>query len=427
MSEVRSEPSLSTPIIQSPQVPNGKRVPVIEGLGAAAESYRQSRYVPIKADFLTSQSQPALFVAATGGTDIAGGTRSAEHSDAASMQSRLTRYFSCISIEDGDSVSGAFDSHLQLAREKAEECKDRIVSLVKDPELQRITFATGSGALVLGTPGGAFGAISGVIVGGAAGILPALLTFGLSIPAGALAGGVTGLVVGSTSFGSVGGAAGYGLYRYRIEVKGGIITARIKLMKTTEAGHAKLHALADRTKRTIECYAENVKTKARAAIKSSKVKANEAVVLAKCKADQAATFAKTNASKAYSAATTTRAGVSATAGVAGGAAGSIAGGAMGAVAGAAVGVVPALFTFGLSIPVGATIGLCTGAATGCTAGVVGGSAAGFTGFTYRNEIGATAEFVRSKAETSAGYVHTKAIDSTVKLQENVLSLVRTRK
>lgn len=48
--------------------------------------------------------------------------------------------------------------------------------------------------------------------------------------------------------------------------------------------------------------------------------------------------------------------------------------------------VPALFTFGLSIPVGASIGLMAGATTGGSAGAVGGGAIGFAGFTYREEI-----------------------------------------
>ena len=47
---------------------------------------------------------------------------------------------------------------------------------------------------------------------------------------------------------------------------------------------------------------------------------------------------------------------------------------------------PALFTFGLSIPVGASIGLMAGATTGGSAGAVGGGAIGFAGFTYREEI-----------------------------------------
>uniref|UniRef100_A0A7S1FER5 Uncharacterized protein n=1 Tax=Noctiluca scintillans TaxID=2966 RepID=A0A7S1FER5_NOCSC len=53
---------------------------------------------------------------------------------------------------------------------------------------------------------------------------------------------------------------------------------------------------------------------------------------------------------------------------------------VGSTCGAVVGIVPAIFTFGLSIPVGAAIvgcaGLCAGGAIGTTAGAVGGSVAG---------------------------------------------------
>merc|ERR1712136_193009 len=53
----------------------------------------------------------------------------------------------------------------------------------------------------------------------------------------------------------------------------------------------------------------------------------------------------------------------------------------GAVVGGAVGIVPALFTFGLSIPVcatiGGSIGLCSGTAVGSSVGAIGGGAAGY--------------------------------------------------
>ena len=53
---------------------------------------------------------------------------------------------------------------------------------------------------------------------------------------------------------------------------------------------------------------------------------------------------------------------------------------VGSTCGAVVGIVPAFFTFGLSIPVGAAVvgcaGLCAGGAIGTTAGAVGGGVAG---------------------------------------------------
>merc|ERR1712113_1199502 len=60
----------------------------------------------------------------------------------------------------------------------------------------------------------------------------------------------------------------------------------------------------------------------------------------------------------------------------------------GGLVGAALGLVPAVFTFGLSIPVGAALGggtgLCIGSAVGGTAGFVGGGIAGYK-LTEENE------------------------------------------
>lgn len=71
------------------------------------------------------------------------------------------------------------------------------------------------------------------------------------------------------------------------------------------------------------------------------------------------------------------------------------------MAGAALGVVPALFTFGLSIPVGAAIGGCVGTVTGGGAGVVGGGVAGYGGFTYKDEIASRAGWALDEARSKA--------------------------
>merc|ERR1712151_1258409 len=77
--------------------------------------------------------------------------------------------------------------------------------------------------------------------------------------------------------------------------------------------------------------------------------------------------------------------------VAGGVFGGVVGSTVGTVTGAAIGLIPAVFTFGLSIPVGATMGLCTGAFAGSTTGVVGGGALGYGGFTHRKQLNKKAE------------------------------------
>merc|ERR1712070_213450 len=111
---------------------------------------------------------------------------------------------------------------------------------------------------------------------------------------------------------------------------------------------------------------------------------------------------KAKASEAVDFATTTKVGVTSSSAVAGAVVGGTTTGAFGTVVGAAVGVVPAIFTFGLSIPAGAVIGLCVGTTVGGGAGAVGGGALGYGGFTYRQEIsdGAKSSWnkVSSKAE-----------------------------
>jgi len=55
------------------------------------------------------------------------------------------------------------------------------------------------GALVLGTAGGAAATCTGAAMGAAAGVLPALFTFGLSNPVGAAVGGGMGMPIGSAA------------------------------------------------------------------------------------------------------------------------------------------------------------------------------------------------------------------------------------
>jgi len=86
--------------------------------------------------------------------------------------------------------------------------------------------------------------------------------------------------------------------------------------------------------------------------------------------------------------------------------GGVAGLATGTVVGAAVGLVPALFTLGLSIPLGAavggTCGLVTGAAAGGAVGVVGGSVAGYGACEKRDQIASIAAKTMTSVTVSAG-------------------------
>lgn len=78
------------------------------------------------------------------------------------------------------------------------------------------------GAVVGGTAGGACGTVAGGAFGAAVGVVPALFTFGLSIPVCAIIGGGTGLAAGTalgSSAGAVGGAAAYGGYHNRAKIR----------------------------------------------------------------------------------------------------------------------------------------------------------------------------------------------------------------
>lgn len=89
--------------------------------------------------------------------------------------------------------------------------------------------------------------------------------------------------------------------------------------------------------------------------------------------------------------------------------------------------VPAVFTFGLSIPVFAAVGsgcgVVAGAAVGGAAGLVGGGATGYGAYTKREAIGRTvtntmtkvdgcAKYTREAASSSASYVRARLVGGT---------------
>merc|ERR1712113_334154 len=81
----------------------------------------------------------------------------------------------------------------------------------------------------------------------------------------------------------------------------------------------------------------------------------------------------------------------------------------GTLVGAAAGVVPAIFTFGLSIPVGAVIGMCAGTAIGGSAGAVTGGVTGYTGFTHGKDIKEKVNGSLSTASSNAENLKIKAL------------------
>merc|ERR1712048_818306 len=92
-----------------------------------------------------------------------------------------------------------------------------------------------------GGAGGAVGLTTGAVAGGVVGLLPALFTFGLSIPVFAIVGGGAGLcvgtAVGSTTGAVGGGATGYGIYGKRSEIAEG--ARKCRTYTTTKLGEVK--------------------------------------------------------------------------------------------------------------------------------------------------------------------------------------------
>eukprot|EP00418_Pyrodinium_bahamense_P081593 CAMPEP_0179062020 /NCGR_PEP_ID=MMETSP0796-20121207/26716_1 /TAXON_ID=73915 /ORGANISM="Pyrodinium bahamense, Strain pbaha01" /LENGTH=386 /DNA_ID=CAMNT_0020758921 /DNA_START=70 /DNA_END=1230 /DNA_ORIENTATION=+ len=103
-----------------------------------------------------------------------------------------------------------------LAQTKASELTAGACAIATDKKFQVSAASAASGAVALGVGGGATGLAAGSALGAAVGMVPALFTFGLSVPLGAAIGGGAGLVAGTAVGGAVGaigaGAAGYGAY-----------------------------------------------------------------------------------------------------------------------------------------------------------------------------------------------------------------------
>merc|ERR1712039_816587 len=105
---------------------------------------------------------------------------------------------------------------------KATQLAIRAREIAKEKSFQVTAASAAGGAVTLGTTGGVAGLATGTVVGAAVGVVPALFTFGLSIPVFAAIGGTCGLVTGAAAGGTVGavggGAAGYGAFQNREQI-----------------------------------------------------------------------------------------------------------------------------------------------------------------------------------------------------------------
>jgi len=125
------------------------------------------------------------------------------------------------------------DSFMQKSRASGLSLKQKTsnlassgVKLAKEPQVQVTAASAAAGGAALGAGGGAVGLATGGIAGAAIGVVPAIFTFGLSIPIGAAIGGGAGLCLGSVIGGTTGvvggGAAGYGVYGKKTEIYNGV-------------------------------------------------------------------------------------------------------------------------------------------------------------------------------------------------------------
>jgi hypothetical protein len=284
----------------------------------------------------------------------------------------------------------------------ANENQLKAVALVRDPQFQTCTIATVGGAITFGSVGGTFGLASGIAVGSTAGMVPALFTLGLSIPAGGVLGGLAGICGGTLLGGVSGGAGGCMIYKYRIQIKDGFMSIKVKANGTF-----------DKTKQRINTQVCKLRASVSQAAKIVQQQSMMAVDVVKAKSSEAVTFA-----------TTTRPGVTSSAAVGGAVLGGATTGAFGTVAGAAVGIVPAFFTFGLSIPVGAMAGLCVGTAVGGGAGAVGGGLVGYGGFTHRKAISDGVQSSWINVSTTAKSLKAKTFTCAADAKESMKSIVR---
>lgn len=291
----------------------------------------------------------------------------------------------------------------QLAKQ---DLKTRIVTMTKTPQFKTITIVSAGGAVTLSAVGGAFGCATGIVTGSLVGVVPALFTFGLSIPVGATVGGTAGLVIGATAGGATGaaggGVAGFGGHRYRKEIGAGVLTIK----KSANGGV-----------RSVKIFVCDTQ-------KAAKVQATKQIEFARVKMCTGVDVIKEKATKLERKHIVI--GGAGAGAVAGGAAGGGAGVLTGGAIGAAVGVVPALFTFGLSIPVCAVIGGAIGGTAGVTAGGTGGAAAGgaagYTGHKYRNEIASGASGLKLTVSSSAGNFKVKAHERASQAREHISAM-----
>jgi len=191
-------------------------------------------------------------VPATVGDRVSAVWESLVHYLPSSVQSRIMQYQGSACVAKANVWTAAVRT-----QERACEFKATFRDTVADPKVQVTAAAAAGGAVSLGASGGVAGFAGGGTLGAALGIVPAIFTFGLSIPVGAAIGAGTGLVVGTAAGGSVdlvgGGATGYGVYTKRKEIRTGAERAWSTAMDCGEYIQAKATSSKEFVKHQIAC------------------------------------------------------------------------------------------------------------------------------------------------------------------------------
>jgi hypothetical protein len=192
------------------------------------------------------------------------------------------------------------------------------------------------------------------------------------------------------------------MYRYRIEINKGVITVRASMVSSAKSAKLMIVDKADNIREVVQTTTLVAKEKTMSCISKGYVAINAA---AHSRRVQVST-----ASAAVGAAV-------------GAPVGGMAGTCSGAVLGGAVGLVPALFTFGLSVPfcaaIGGGLGLCAGTVVGGSVGAVGSGSVAYGAYTYQKPICEKAGKVQQQIKGSAEQIKAKAFDFSSKAREAV--------
>jgi len=129
------------------------------------------------------------------------------------------------------------------------------------------------------------------------------------------------------------------------------------------------------------------------------------------KFQEVAVHVKTTTASIYISATSTRLGMTLSCAVFGAVMAGMLFAFLGLLCGLTIGVLLALFTFGISLPVGGFLGTTIGGSMGIITGGLSGAALGYGGFTYRKEVHQLVLDVRSRFLSSSKSISGKVKDS----------------